>query len=401
MTEKPLRQTETSVRRIPPSLIASLKVWLVCVSSILAVAAASVIIIIIQFQGRLAAAGVQNAAITSETVHLLAEYQKAIYSKYIKLSPLIEQFTKSSITYSTVVTQINALVISACQKPSDGKSDDECMSHLYMAVNTRSTSIDVMAPRLQNKSAIEEIKLIIGGNLNSVQDEYLHLKNELQATCQILQQYIGPKTTAVAVPPALKMIVHAPCNNGSLATFAAESAQKPPEEEKVGSGLGDVLGFRASDNTLVSELIFNYRFYDALFFRLGPLLDAPTEFITIMLVIICGMLGSFLFHTYSMFSAKTADEYPSMERIALRSILAVMCALVVYILSRTGLVVLTEQGPRTAEVVFSPFAVAMLSVMSGLLAERALRTIRHIGAKAFDNASVQGRTRPDSGGQKD
>jgi hypothetical protein len=134
----------------------------------------------------------------------------------------------------------------------------------------------------------------------------------------------------------------------------------------------------------MAELIFNYQFYDTLFSKLDPLIDSPTEFITIALVIICGMLGSFLFHTYSMFSAKSRYEYPTMERIALRYILAIMCALIVYILSRTGLVVLTEQGQKSGDVVFSPFIVAMLSTMSGLLAERALRTIRHVGSKALD-----------------
>jgi hypothetical protein len=100
-------------------------------------------------------------------------------------------------------------------------------------------------------------------------------------------------------------------------------------------------------------------------------------------VIATGTLGSFLYNSYVMFVAKTRDEFPTFFAILLRATLAVMCALVIYILSRTGFVALTDGAQRTNEAVISPFVIAFISVTAGLLAERALERIRAIGLNAL------------------
>ncbi len=101
---------------------------------------------------------------------------------------------------------------------------------------------------------------------------------------------------------------------------------------------------------LLSELVFYYKFYDWLTSLAGAnlrqIILSPPEFIVIMLVIATGILGSFMFHTYTMFLAKNTSEYPSLSSIALRATLSVMCALVIYILSRTGFVAITEGSQR-------------------------------------------------------
>jgi hypothetical protein len=101
-------------------------------------------------------------------------------------------------------------------------------------------------------------------------------------------------------------------------------------------------------------------------------------------VIATGTLGSFLFHTYTMFLAKNSSEFPSYFSIALRATLSVMCALVIYILSRTGFVAITE-GQRGVETAISPFVIAFISVTAGLLAEKALERIQAVGSNALES----------------
>jgi hypothetical protein len=161
---------------------------------------------------------------------------------------------------------------------------------------------------------------------------------------------------------------------------STDSTQKKPTET---AGVSD---------SLLSELVFYYKFYDGLASKVvGPgfrqIVLSPPEFIVILLVISTGILGSFLFHSYTMFLAGDARAYPSFYSIVLRATLSVMCALVFYILSRTSFVAISESH-RASEASISPFVIAFISVAAGLLAEKALERIQSAGATALASDST-------------
>jgi hypothetical protein len=65
--------------------------------------------------------------------------------------------------------------------------------------------------------------------------------------------------------------------------------------------------------------------------------------------------------------------------ILFRVIIGIMCALVIYIVSRTSFVALTERSFDNQQASISPFVITFLSVVSGLMAE-SVRADRGDGA---------------------
>ena len=110
------------------------------------------------------------------------------------------------------------------------------------------------------------------------------------------------------------------------------------------------------------------------------------------------MLGSFLFHTYSMFAVGAAGTFPAFSAILLRATLGVMCALVLFILLRTGFVAITE-GQRDGSAAISPFVIAFMSVAAGLLADSTLERIKNVGLSAINSGgqTLMRRSTPPAG----
>jgi hypothetical protein len=317
-------QSEQSWWPSARAVAGALKVWLVCLSSIAAVAIASLIISIIQFQGRLSSARAQNSAITLESIQIFSNYQNEIYVRYKRLGQLQDDLAKSLEKYSAHVASINARVVIACQNPlqktTASATDDDCIRHFYTAINSRTTSLDSALPDLVKKSIekakLDEINVAVRGGLYEVQERVSQLQQQLQANCQVLMRYVGyraDQASEFAVPPALRMTVSVTCSfgvNSSPPAPLQEASHKTSEGDDLTLSGQDKISFRGVDRILVSELIFNYRFYDALSSRMRHLIVAPTEFISIVLVIVCGMLGSFLFHTYAIVFIKRDTRIP-------------------------------------------------------------------------------------------
>jgi hypothetical protein len=199
-----------------------------------------------------------------------------------------------------------------------------------------------------------------------------------QSVAAALQQ-VGPRTFMLADQEQSSTQPSAP--TGSQAPGGDSSSRDAAPGAK-----NQRLDVSGVNRILLSELVFHYRFYSWLTSDLGTLREiilSPPEFITILLVIATGILGSFMFHSYTMFLAGSSAGYPTMSAIALRGTLSVMAALVIYILARTGVVAVTESAGRASGSPIGPFAIAFLSVTAGLLAERALERIREAGNDVF------------------
>ena len=388
---------------------ATLKVLFVSFGSIAAVIFASLIISIIQFQLRLNEARTQNGNITLESVALIADYQDYISERYKSLRRNAETLEKRRIDYQNKFSSTAQLITNLCATLNPEKAA-ACSKRLLTLISDSNNQVDAViaeykpegtSPSASVVTLANELKQIIAsGTVQIAQSDFRSTQLSVRSQCTILTRFVSDQfsnTSLLGVSPELRMTISVQCREGD-GSIGEPTMMQLQSVQNVTTGRGssgidvrgeDVEGTNVSgvNRILLSELVFYYRFYNWLTSLIGDnvrqFILSPPEFIVILLVIATGTLGSFLYNSYVMFVAKTRDEFPTFFAILLRATLAVMCALVIYILSRTGFVALTDGVQRTNEAVISPFVIAFISVTAGLLAERALERIRAIGLNAL------------------
>lgn len=161
----------------------------------------------------------------------------------------------------------------------------------------------------------------------------------------------------------------------------------------------------------ITELLNAYAFFqpyssdpdfDSLFVVVKPnwLLDMPREMLTLIVVIVMGALGGtihltqlFLRHHKSLGSdapkARTAhDDELGFWYFIFRPLLGCITAFAVFILTKAGVLVLSAQPGDSSSGTLSPYFVAFLGIISGLLAQVALLRIQETGTKWFASADA-------------
>jgi hypothetical protein len=127
--------------------------------------------------------------------------------------------------------------------------------------------------------------------------------------------------------------------------------------------------------------VAHYKFYQGITFNtLNSLIISPPEFLAFILVCISGILGSLLrivLHTY------TTGRDPTIKETLVGPVLGMICALVVYILLRSGYIAITDRSQTGDGAILSPFIIAFASLASGLLSERAVARFRSLSSAWF------------------
>lgn len=121
-------------------------------------------------------------------------------------------------------------------------------------------------------------------------------------------------------------------------------------------------------------------------FALGALHEfsvLPSDFLIIILVVAMGVLGSTMQLTYDYYRGK---NIVSASLFILRPMLGAISALVVFILLRAGVLVVTDSSTMTDAVPLNPFFIAFVGIVSGLLSENAMETVRRVGSTWFTTA---------------
>lgn len=132
--------------------------------------------------------------------------------------------------------------------------------------------------------------------------------------------------------------------------------------------------------SLFFDLISYYRFYEHV---IGPpltelVVSSPVDISFIVLVIICGALGSMLRITAERYHPQLFGNNSSMKERrppVYYFLIGVMCSLIIYILAKSAFAGITEATYAAKSANLSPFVTAFLAVVSGLLCEEAFNQI--------------------------
>ena len=383
------------------------KVVCVTIGSIVAVVFASLVISIIQFQSRLAEARQQNSNITFESIQLISDYQSYISRLYTNMRARSEELGPLRASYLDQVNATTQQIATLCNA-LDASRADECYASITRLINSNNSQLDDVVATFKSahtdsnidnfiRTSTDELKsLVSSGQLTDLQKRYFTLQKLVQSECESLTLYVSDRlsnSSLLAISPELRSTITVQCQLGGLqaapeptrtATPQQASTQTPSDVRQPEQTRNDTQGV---NRLLLSELVFYYKFYEGLVAHFGgwvhPLILAPPEFVTIILVLSTGILGSFLFHTYAIFARRPRDGYPTFSAIFLRATLGAMCALVLFILMRTGFVAVTEGKSGQGAAAMSPFVIAFVSVAAGLLADPTMERIKNAGLSAI------------------
>jgi len=148
------------------------------------------------------------------------------------------------------------------------------------------------------------------------------------------------------------------------------------------SGMTAAQSGNPGDHHKSFELVSNYIFYsalDSLFTTekstfMEKLILSPGDFIALWLVMMCGMLGGFI---NILFLNHRIGKDPTFKNIFIDPIQGIVCALVVYILLRSGFMAIADADRFKDVSTISPFFLAFVGVGAGLVASMAIDTFRN------------------------
>lgn len=136
----------------------------------------------------------------------------------------------------------------------------------------------------------------------------------------------------------------------------------------------------------IENTIFEFQSMQAfkLYWPVYVLTLAPTDLLVLILVTVMGVLGSTLqlSHVYTAeFSAKPISFY------LFRPFLGVITAFVIFIVAKAGVPLIADPGRLGGTSPVNPYFISFLAIISGLVSERALETLRRLGSSYFRDTS--------------
>lgn len=136
-------------------------------------------------------------------------------------------------------------------------------------------------------------------------------------------------------------------------------------------------GSRARVDNALYELYFGTTFTSTVLKRI---VTAPTDILTLSLVVLMGVLGSALQMTY----AYVVKNQPlSLGSYLLRLSVGAITALVIFIVAKAGVPVIADASQLGGNAAINPYFASFLAIISGLLSENAIASVQAQGAKFF------------------
>ncbi len=191
---------------------------------------------------------------------------------------------------------------------------------------------------------------------------------------------------------------------GIIASHAAENAKASLQQEQSTlsadeAQLNRILdpdgSMKPADLSRLYDMMSEFAFIEQ--FALGALYKfaiLPNDFLIIVLVVAMGVLGSTLQLTYDYYRSGGIQQ-PSL--FFLRPMLGAITALVVFILLKAGVLVVTDSAKLGEPAPLSPFFIAFVGIVSGLLSDNALETVRSVGTSWLRGSNADPTSRWASG----
>lgn len=158
-----------------------------------------------------------------------------------------------------------------------------------------------------------------------------------------------------------------------LFTSIKEVGKALKEHEKEKDIIQDI------EDSALQESLVDLRYLTKMKFHY--LATMPAQLLTLILTISMGALGSIIFLTKELFNPMQRSK--SIFWYLFRPFLGMVTAIAIFVLIKSGQIVITEVNTEKTTEALNPFFVSFLAIISGLLAEQAYEKIYHTGQSFF------------------
>jgi hypothetical protein len=114
------------------------------------------------------------------------------------------------------------------------------------------------------------------------------------------------------------------------------------------------------------------------------MLRLPPKMMSLVLVVLIGILGRSLQLTHQLF---VRNETESIGVYALRLSLGAITALVIFIVVKAGVPIVADASKLGGDTPINPYFVSFLAIISGLMSEKGIASVRAQAGKYFDSGT--------------
>lgn len=162
------------------------------------------------------------------------------------------------------------------------------------------------------------------------------------------------------------------------------------DHDRVIASLRDTLPEGSVARARLSALSMNLPFVPDILMRL---VSFPTIFLTLIVTIAAGGLGTVVAFSRRYYSSKHADTL-TLSRLFVNVGEGIAAAIAIFLFSGAGMLALTQGGGSGNDVELSPYTVAFIAFLSGFMAEDAFASIQSAGKRIFSRDDAAGDTAP-------
>lgn len=401
------------------------------VAALLLVGLAALLISIIQFQIRIIEAKNQsrNFSLTSLTQSVAMQREFVDSVKTVQeTEPSVSNFLEFQSTYFSETSRFVSMI---CGSLTEARDLQLCATGIASTLNSGTASQDLVYPTIARFIKIEagkfpgDIKSIADAAITLAKDRLaLQQKNEkilaaAKSACKVINQYVAgslEQTLGTAdknsfiqsFSPEYVMAARFRCfYNWDLGAglvsdlkkdVPKDTQQQPPTNSgNLESELAGALFF---------DLVAYFRFYEKLFNSFCTLalaassgdcrasfggdvteqiVIAPIDISFVMLVIFCGALGAMLRISAENYNPKLfGKDLPGTKGSRMYYfVIGIMCSLIIYIIAKTVFAGLADSTYAAKSGNMSPFVIAFMAIVSGLMCEEAFQQIVRAGKSAL------------------
>ena len=396
------------------------KVTLLTVVGLSFVAASALLISVIQFQIRIIEAKNQskNFSLTSliQSVAMQKEFSNSVRMVQ-KAETALTRYTELNENY---LTQTSLIITSICTKQECADAVAGILRSPGVSQELINTSFQEFARQSERESS-ERLKLLADRAMRLVKQRAdFQTKNgddlsAAKAACQIIN-YLSSENLAPTLGflPAYVTAARWRCLlNFALATERASGGSTPEQDKIVAQPMNSVSAAAPPlegdlGGALFFDVVAYFRFYENMFNGLchaflapfttcgsdsdggrtfgGDITEqiviAPIDISFVLLVVTCGALGAMLRISAETYNPKLFDKDATeadRKTWVYYFVIGIMCSLIVYILARTVFAGLVDTTYVAKSGNMSPFVIAFMAIVSGLLCEEAFQQIIRAG----------------------
>ncbi|KIC48605.1 hypothetical protein [Tateyamaria sp. ANG-S1] len=314
------------------------------------------------------------------------ERSKTLVSEDIQIhaaamSDIETRHSKSFGTIATAKRALRAEVDATLGKLSEYQYDlagpqrliyDTTLENMSIAVAAEEANLRATTADLQLRALLRTLgEGLAGSDVDlDTTDRYAAFHDDALAKLDLLSKGVDSANTASLAIKAEKAALQAQIDALRLRWTA--------HDEQI-LALQSTLGPGDPARARLSALSLNFPIFPDILMRF---VSFPTIFLTLIVTIAAGGLGTVVAFSRRYYSAKNANEL-TLSRLFVNVGEGIAAAIAIFLFSGAGMLALTQGSGPANDVELSPYTVAFIAFLSGFMAEDAFASIQSAGKRIF------------------